>query len=73
MIDLQIFLERNPGKALLIVIVLMYSALYFTSEVETIEKIDGKDYVIAIDGKEIDPRPVNKYDLETRWVYVENK
>lgn len=62
-------IERNPGKALLVAIMLCYSVLYFTSEVATIETIDGVQYVTAIDGKQINPRQPNQYDLEMRWEY----
>jgi hypothetical protein len=73
MSKIGIFAEKNPGKFLLIGIVLCYSLLYATSSVATIEVIDGQEYVVAIDGKDIDPRKPNRYDIEMIWEYNEAK
>jgi len=65
------FINKNPGKTLLITMVLLFGALHATNSTATIEMIDDKPWVIAIDGKSVTPRPANRYDIELNWEYVE--
>jgi len=65
------FINKNPGKTLLIAMVLLFGALHATNSTATIEMVDGKPWVIAIDGKSVTPRPANRYDIELNWEYVE--
>jgi len=63
------FLEKHPILALLLVSVLTFSALHALNDTATIEMIDGKEYVTAINGKDCDPRRPNRTDIELIWEY----
>lgn len=71
--SLKIFIDKNPGKIALIGLLLCLVLLYVTRSTATIEIIDGKQYVIAIDGKSIDPRIPNRYDIDLHWEIKESK
>jgi len=63
------FMERHPMVSLFLVFVLCFTALNALNDTATIETIDGKQYVTAINGKDIDPRRPNRYDIEFNWEY----
>ena len=65
------FINTNPIKSLFIALVVMVALLHATNSTATIEMIDDKPWVIAIDGKSVTPRPANRYDIELNWEYVE--
>lgn len=67
--NLAIFIETNPVKFLLAAFIFCWGILYMTNSVATIEKIDGTDYVVAIDGKPVMPRRPNRNDIALRWEY----
>jgi hypothetical protein len=71
--DLIVMIDRNPGKFFIAAIIVCITLLHATNSVATIEVIDGKEYITAIDGKEVMPRSPNRTDVELIWEYKEVK
>lgn len=63
------FIERHPIVTLILIVILCFTALNVLNDTATIETIDGKPYVTAINGKDIEPRRPNRSDLELNWEY----
>jgi hypothetical protein len=62
-------IEKHPMLSLLFVMILTLSTLHALNDTATIEIIDGKEYITAINGVDIDPRRPNRYDIELIWEY----
>ena len=63
------YLEKNPLLVLIIALVTMFILLDANTQTATIEKIDGKDWITAIDGKPLEfPRRPSRDDLDLKWI-----
>lgn len=60
-------IQAHPIRFLLVVIFIAGITLHLTAETATIEMIDGKEYVTAIDGKQVEPRRPTVDDLDMKW------
>jgi len=67
------FFERHPLVGLFLASVLCFSALHALNDTATIEIIDGQEYIVAINGKYVEPRRPNRYDIELNWEYADEK
>lgn len=63
------YFEKYPIIVLMLIMILYFSVLHALNDTATIEIIDGKEYVTAINGKDINPRRPNRYDIELIWEY----
>lgn len=60
-------LQKHPIRSLLILLFLAFVVLQVITQTATIEVIDGKEYVTAIDGKPVEPRRPTADDLDLKW------
>jgi len=63
---------RHPGWYGLLLLIVLLVIMDLTSDVVIIEVINGKEYIVAINGKELEiPRTPTPLDLDKYWIYRE--